>query len=133
MTHEELMNYRLLVNPDFRDNSVESDLIEDHGSEKKSFSLSEEKACTLLKIFNKKSSVLYDIKSMTDILASDKTSAEMKGLISNTIYFSIRNMRHILHKHNNKELSIFSKYWEITLASLPLVKLNVEIKTNRDN
>ena len=87
----------------------------------------------LLKIFSKKSSVLYDVKSMTDILASDRSSAEMKGLISNTIYFSIRNMRHILHKHNNKELTIFSKYWEISLASLPLVKLNVEIKTNRDN
>ena len=87
----------------------------------------------LLKIFSKKSSVLYDIKSMTDILASDKSSAEMKGLISNIIYFSIRSIRHTLHKHNNKELTIFSKYWEITLASLPLVKLNVEIKTNRDN
>ena len=87
----------------------------------------------LLKIFSKKSSVLYDIKSMTDILASDKTSTELKGLISNTIYYSIRTMRHILHKHNSKELTIFSKYWEITLASLPLVKLNVEVKTNRDN
>lgn len=71
---------------------------------------------------------------MIDLLTADNTSTEMKELISNTICASIRFMKNMIVQQSIKEEpTILLKYWEFALASLPLVTLNVEIKTNRDN
>ena len=71
---------------------------------------------------------------MTDILAADSTSTEMKELITHTICASIRLMKNMIIQQSIKEEpTILLRYWEFALASLPLVTLNVHIKTYRDN
>ena len=71
---------------------------------------------------------------MTDILAADSTSTEMKELITHTICASIRLMKNMIIQQSIKEEpTILLRYWEFALASLPLVTLNKQVKTYRDN
>ena len=45
-------------------------------------SLAEEKACILVRVFGRKTSVLYDAKSLSEILSAEDQTDEMKELIA---------------------------------------------------
>ena len=87
----------------------------------------------LMNAFAKKTSILYDIKTMTDLLSADSTDEDEKNLLSHLICASIRFMKGATIRGLSKDMAILQKYWELALSSLPLVKLNVEVKSNKHN
>ena len=103
--------------------------------DKKPFvSLSEEKARILVRVFGRKTSVLYDVKSLSEMLSAENQSDQMREMIAQTIFISMASIKQcIITQANSKEAAIFRKYWELCITSLPLAKLNEMIQSNRDN
>lgn len=53
-------------------------------------------------------------------------------MIAQTVFISLATMKQTVISQS-REATIFRKYWEICVTSLPLAKLNEMIQSNRDN
>jgi len=60
-------------------------------------------------IYGKRTSVLYDISAITDLISSESSE-----LLGNLLYFST------MHIYQNRETGVFGEYWKMVKAHLTL-------------
>jgi hypothetical protein len=92
----------------------------------------QEKATILVRVFGRKTSVLFDVQTLTEMFTADNQSDEMKEMISQTIFIALATIKQNIVA-NQREVQVFRKYWELCTTSLSLAKLNEMIQANRDS
>ena len=83
----------------------------------------EEKAKILAAVFGKKTSVVFDARSICEFFSKEGQSESVKELLANLLFIQL-----VLTKQNAglalTSRPVFQKYWELSLSVLSLTKLN---------
>ena len=53
----------------------------------------QEKATILVRVFGRKTSVLFDVQTLTEMFTADNQSDEMKEMISQTIFIALATIK----------------------------------------
>ena len=89
----------------------------------------------ILEIYGRKSSVLYDLSAITDLIATSLDADQSKlSLYANLLYFSLVQIYQNKDQCNHKELQVsFSQFWKLASSHLTLEKLNSLLKPTKTN
>ena len=65
----------------------------------------------LMNAFAKRTSIVYDIKTMADLLSAETTDPDDKELLSHLICASFRFMKSTTIRGVTKDMAILPRYW----------------------
>ena len=85
----------------------------------------------LFQCFHKKTSVLYDIFSLCELLQKQELKSSTKEIIAHLIHLSLSYIKFHITTAPKDQLLTYLKYWEIAVSSLKLTTMNSLIQTNQ--